>query len=254
VNEYSDYVAIQVKNREIFCLNYAPDIRTFASLLSELRSSWTRLGTTRDATGRSHAGLLLFSNILIRHAIFGFEHLASYQSFLTWLTFRPGLEALLIIGKFVDDPANAGIWKARQSDFKTYNRTFSGTALESRSLPRSADFRQVLARLNDDFMHPNPYFTYRDTTVTEEGDAAVVEIEFFDKSAEVHEGHLLAYVNLIDLVVSASDALVSSICGSAGTPSPREEYSKREHARATRLAAQNSTAKKVMEELGLWSF
>jgi len=112
--------------------------------------------------------LLPFSNILVRHSVFGFEHLASYQSFLAWLTFRPGLEALLIIGKFVDDSANAAIWKNKEFDFKSYNKAFSGGALESKSLPRSQDFRHVLSRLNDNFVHPNQEFTYRDATRNDE--------------------------------------------------------------------------------------
>jgi hypothetical protein len=95
--------------------------------------------------------LLPFSNILVRHVIFGFEHLSCYQSFPAWLTFRPGLEALLMIGKLVDDPANAKIWLDREVDFKAYRDAFWGKALGSKSLVRSAELRQVLTRLNDEF-------------------------------------------------------------------------------------------------------
>ena len=107
MDEYADYYSTQVRNREMFEKNFDSDIRVFKALLSKLRSIWARVGTTRGISGHSHVGLLPFSNILVRHVIFGFEHLACYQSFLGWLTFRPGLEALLMIGKFVDDPANA---------------------------------------------------------------------------------------------------------------------------------------------------
>ncbi len=114
MDEYSDYYSTQVSNREIFQKNFDADIREFKALLSKLRSTWARVGTTRGISGHSHVSLLPFSNILIRHVIFGFEHLSCYQSFLAWLAFRPGLEALLIIGKFVDDPANAKIWLNRK--------------------------------------------------------------------------------------------------------------------------------------------
>src|SRR5713101_2694800 len=100
------YAATQVRNRETFLLNFGSDFRTFESLLDAFRFVWARVGKERDTTGQSHAGLLVFTNILTRHAIFGFHHIASYQSFLAWLTFRPGLEAFLILGKFADNPIN----------------------------------------------------------------------------------------------------------------------------------------------------
>ncbi len=102
MSEHLDYIATQVRNRETFLLNFGRDFRIFDSSLTALRSIWARLGNERDASGRSHVGLLPFVNILVRHSFFGFQHIASYQSFLAWLTFRPGLEALLILGKWVD--------------------------------------------------------------------------------------------------------------------------------------------------------
>jgi hypothetical protein len=98
------------------------------------------IGKEQDLAGQSHVGLLPFVNLLIRHSIFGFQHISSYQSFLCWLTFRPGLEALLILGKFADDPNNAYIWANRESDPRSYKQTFDGKKLVSKTLPRSADF------------------------------------------------------------------------------------------------------------------
>jgi hypothetical protein len=253
MREYLTYLATQVTNREVFFLNFGSDFRAFEILLRDLRSAWSRLGSERDLSGRSHVGLLPFANILVRHTLIGFQHITSYQSFLAWLTFRPGLEALLMIGKFLDDPANAKIWKDRQTDRKAYRNTFEGSALESHSLTNSADFRRVLSRLNDEFMHPNPDFAFRDATQTAENNAVLLDMQFFDMRAELHEAHVLAYMNLIERVVSASEDLVRALCGSDPAASGiRQAYCKQERARATRLAAQNGSAKKVLEELGLW--
>ena len=52
VNEYTDYLGIQIRNRETFCLNYAADLRAFQSLLTDLRSIWARLGKERDTSRR----------------------------------------------------------------------------------------------------------------------------------------------------------------------------------------------------------
>jgi hypothetical protein len=149
MDEYFNYRSTQVRNREIFQKNFDSDIREFKALLARLRSTWARVGNTRGILGHAHTGLLLCSNILIRHVIFGFEHLACYQSFLAWLAFRPGPEALLIIGKFVDDLANARIWLNREVDAKTYQNTSRGNALQSKSLARSAEFPQHFYRVKN---------------------------------------------------------------------------------------------------------
>jgi len=252
MDAFSDYYSIQIRNREAFEKNFASDIAVFKALLSRLREVWARVGVTRGVSGQSHVGLLPFSNLLLRHVIFGFENLSCYQSFLAWLTFRPGLEALLMIGKFVDDPANAKIWLEREIDPKAYRQAFWGNALESKSLPRSAEFRQVLTRLNDDFMHPNPAFTYRDATVKTDSAGHLVEVQFFDVSAELHEAHILAYLNLLDIIVATSDSLVTALCGPSGTNSAAQQaYETKEQNRATQLA-KNAVAKNIMQDLGLW--
>lgn len=255
MSEHLEYVSRQVKNRETFLLNYGNDFRIFDLHVRALRSVWSRLAQRRDTSGGSHAGLLVFANILVRHSILGFQQLASYQSYLSWLTFRPGLEALLILGKLVDDPANATIWRQRETNRTAYERTFSGPGLLSTSLPRSAEFRQVLSRLNDQFMHPNPDFAYRDTTIRDEGPTVAVAIQFFDVRAEIHEAHLLAYLNLLDTIVSASERLINGLLGSQfEIEGGRETLAISQAPRATRLATRDPLARTIMEELGLWHF
>jgi hypothetical protein len=254
MDEFSDYLSVQQQNQAVFRHNFSADIATFRAYLTNLRSIWARLGSERGTSGQSQAGLLPLSNILIRHVMFGFEHLASYQSFLAWLTFRPGLEALLIIGKFVDDPATARIWLERELNASAYRQTFEGRALESSALSRSSsEFRQVLGRLNSEFMHPNPKFMYRDTTARADEEGMLIEIQFFDQTSDIHEAHLLAYLNLLDLIVQASESLANNLCGPA-TAIRGEAYSSRERIRATHLAARSDLANKIMQELGLWKF
>jgi hypothetical protein len=252
MSELSDYSAVQIGNREVFEKNFPSDIKIFNDLLVRLRQIWGRAGTVRGLSGQSHAGLLPFSNLLVRHLIFGFEHLYCYQSFLAWLTFRPGLEALLIIGKFVDDPANAKTWREREIDPKAYRQAFWGSALESKALPRSAEFRQVLTHLNDEFMHPNPAFTYRDTTVKTDSAGHLIEVQFFDVDANLHEAHLLAYLNLMDNIVTASESVVTTLCGPTGVAAPAQNYEAKEQSRAVQLA-KDATPKKILQELGLWT-
>ncbi len=256
MNEYANYLNVKDRNREGFALNFGADISAFQSLFSNLRSIWGHLGTTRDTSGRSHVGLLVFANILFRRTIFGFEHLVTYQSYLAWSNFRSGLEAFLILGKLIDDPANAAVWMNRATGLKAdktaYRDTFTGASLESKSLSKSAAFRQVLTRLNDNFMHPNPAFAYRDTTKSDNGEDVILSIDFFDATSEIHEAHLLAYLNLLALIVEDSSQLVIQLCGFGNLPAGHNLYESVNKYRAVKLASSTLREKKILQELGLW--
>jgi hypothetical protein len=59
----------------------------------------------------------------------------------------------------------------------------------------------VLTRINDNFMHPNPDFTYRDFTQLDEGNSVLLRIELFNVDPAMHEACLLAYLNLVAVVL-----------------------------------------------------
>lgn len=220
--------------------------------MEHLELVWGRLGKEKDASGRSHAGLILFVNILVRHLVYGFQNMVSYQSFLAWLAFRPGLEALLIIGKFLDDPSNTEIWKKREVEKEPYIKTFS--KLRSKSLPRSSDFQRVLTRINDNFMHPNPDFVYREMKMQNYGDKLFLEIDYFDSDKNVHEAHLIAYLNLLYEIYLASRSLIVTLYQSSHDLTVLMPFKEMAGTRASELAKKNPVAKRIMEDLGLWSF
>ncbi len=256
MSEFGDYCRAKESNRSGFEQNYVADLRSFEALNSKLNSTWERLGTTRDASGRSHVGLLHFANVLRRQTVLGFESIASYQSNLAWSNFRPGLEALLIIGKFVDDPTNARIWLNRASnqpaDRRAYQAAFSGQNLKSNSLSRSGDLRDVLTHLNDNYMHPNPAFTYHDATRSASGNDVFLRIDLFDVDPGIHEANLLAYLNLQAIIVEESCKLVVRVCGSGDPNDGKNLYEQANKARAKQIVASVAGAKKVLKEYGLW--
>jgi hypothetical protein len=253
---YTDYQSAKDSNRKGFEQNYGADVQFFEAANAKLCSIWERLGTTRDKLGHSHAGLLQFANILRRHCILGFENIATYQSYLMWSNFRAGLEALLIVGKFVDNPVNAKVWLNRSSnqeaDKKAYSKTFSGQGLRSKSLSLSGDLRDVLTRINDNFMHPNPDFTYRDSTQLDEGSNVLLRIELFDLDPGMHEANLLAYLNLVAVVVEESCKLVVDLLGSGDPQDGLNRYEKTNELRARQLGSTIPGAKKILEDYGLW--
>lgn len=250
-----DYASRQIRNRETFLLNYGKEFAHFDGLVNALYSIWSRLGQEADKEGRYHSGLLLFINILTRHAILGFQHIVSYQSFLAWLTFRPGLEAFLILGKIVEDPNNAKIWKERSTNKKAYIKAFSGKLMASKTFERGEEIRKVLNRLNDDFMHPNPDFTYRDISMKKQEASYFLEINFFDVSPVIHEAHLLAYLNLFNTIIYESENLINKLFENEGQKVKlQNKFESFAYKRAEKLSLKDPTAKKVMQKFGLWNF
>lgn len=250
-----DYASNVTRSREVFLLSYGEEFRAFEFLLQTLQSIWVRICRERDQKSHSHSGLWLMASLLIRHCVFGFQQLVSYQSFLAWLSFRPGLEALLIMGKWVDDRKNAKIWRNRQDDPQTYSKTFSGRNLVSRSLPEADGYRQVLGRLNDQFVHPNPYFAYRESDVrigTEK--TLVLATRYFDTSESLHLAHLLAFLHVFEKIVRSSDEMVRNILGHGDALTQISPISDIWSDRAKRLAETDGTAKAILRELGLWKF
>ncbi len=145
------------------------------------------------------------------------------------------------------------MWRDRLQDRDKYQRTFSGRELVSQSLPGAQEFRKVLSRLNEEFMHPNPDFAYRDMTVQNEGQAVLVRIELFDKPAAIHEAHLLAYLNWLDRIRQSSNALVGNILAPpVQGMQPCPIYGEVNRDRATDLAKREPLARRILEELGLW--
>lgn len=69
MDEYLRYLGTQTASRQIFLLNFAADFHSFEILYKMLRAAWAHLGSERDKSGESPAGLLPFANILARSHI-----------------------------------------------------------------------------------------------------------------------------------------------------------------------------------------
>lgn len=101
-------------------------------------------------------------------------------------------------------------------------------------------------------MHPNPFFTYRDAKRVEDGKDNIRQIELFDDVPELHEANLLAYLNLVSIIVEESSKLVHRLCGVGDLQACRNLYGGINKARVVKLVASSSGAKEILTELGLW--
>jgi len=107
-------------------------------------------------------------------------------------------------------------------------------------------------------MHPNPDFVYRDTKIIEEGGHSLfIKTEYFDtvRNVEIHEAHILAFLNLLDQICYSSDQLIQSFCGSATHKQrPERPFSESAGSRASYLANRNPFSKKSNVRVGFMGF
>jgi hypothetical protein len=182
-----------------------------------------------------------------------FETLTTFRSYDTWMLLRPGIESVLIMGKWIDDPENAAIWGARATRKTEYIKAFSGKGLISSALPRAVALKTVLDRLNDEFVHANEPYYHRHTTIQEAGPGHVyLGVDFFDGTEDA-EVHTVAFLHLVAAMVDSMDEMLARVLPATGPHvacAPRLRTMLAE--RALRLWREAPQAPTVLAQLGLW--
>jgi hypothetical protein len=200
-------------NREIFLIEHGSIFKEFSTIdenFVELAKFPQRM---RDTQGESYASMVPFLLLLQRQSRAAFESFAVYQAYQAWVVLRPGVEALLMIGKFLDDPKLVGIWQDRREHPAAYRRAFSGKELRSVGLPASDKIQAVLSKINDDFVHANVDYFYRHLGM-DAGDPvdATILLDYFDK-AEFLEAHVLAFLHLLLVMQGSLSGLFAKLFG-----------------------------------------
>lgn len=211
--------------------------------------------TVRDLKGHSMVSFGPFLLLMQRQGTAAYWSLASNQSYEAWVLARPMLEACLIIGKWIDDDANAEIWKRRETDRKAYREAYQGQKLESTSLPRSSELRSVLSRINDDFMHLNDRYYRRHTEVIPDSpDSVYIQVHYFDPDPVDHLAHVLAFLHLVLVAQDSIARLWLETFGEAGRAEVGLKTFEAEFAeRVRQFLMTHPDRRPVLEELGLWS-
>ena len=239
--------------REEFLLHYAAEIAAFDQLDKVLPRYAGPLGQIPVVLQKHTFQLVPFLHIMQRRARTAFEHLTVRQSALAWIALRSFLEAPLIIGKWVDDPQNAVIWTSRNTGKaarKEYQDAYSGEALRPRSLPGAEPIRNVLARLDDDFIQANPRYYARPITFAPGGPRIAPDLA--DDDADLR-AHVYAILHLAGFVLRSLGQLIAQHQGDKPELKLDLEKLQRELGPAAEaIARQNETHKAVLTNLGLW--
>lgn len=249
------YRSVLAYNREVFLIEHGELVKALSSIDDNFSVFLDVLRTTRDPDRKSYVGLIPFVLLVQRQSRAAFEALTAFQSYLAWVLFRPGIEALLIIGKWVDDSANAIIWQNRREDWRSYQNAYSGKALTSNSLPSSDRIQRVLSKVNDDFIHANPDYYSRHLQMGT-GDPGYVNfwLDYFDNDV-LQEAHSIAFLHLL-LVMQ--DALASLLTNLFAVPvtlvSPLALFREKFATRMTETASKSEEAAAILDLLGLIPF
>ena len=252
-SEYISYRGALSMNRDVFFLNHRDFVNAYELLHAGLNVLTQGLRAKRDAAGKSHVSFIPFLALMQRQALSGFDHLASHQAYQAWTMVRPAIEIPLIMGKWIDNWDAADVWMRREDDPKPYQREYSGKNMRSDALPKAVQIQTVLKTLNDQFVHPNPYYYYRHLQMADAGNAAVtIEVDYFDDQ-NLLEPHVLAFLHLLatvhDSVRQMLTDLVGAFSGSIET-APLMESKFRQ--RVDELANDDVISKRLLGELGCW--
>lgn len=250
---FLEYQSVLAYNRQVFLIEHADLLKVFVAIDGNFEALIELPRTRRDRHGNSHVSLVPFLLLLRRQTHTAFDVLSADQSYHAWLLLRPGIEAALIIGKWVDDPQNAKVWQDRDKDPGAYQKAYTGKALRSISLPGSERIQTVLRTINDRFVHANVDYYHRHLNVGpgDPGQVSVLLRYFEDDPLQV--ANTFAFLHLLLLVQEALLALFSGLFGVTGNlPSSLRLFRDTFGKRIDDLARSSNEYRAVLEELGGW--
>lgn len=247
------YRSVLAYNREVFLIEHPHLLKTFAALDENFDAIFQLPKTLHDPEGHTHISLLPFLLLIQRQARAAFEFFSSAQCYNGWVVVRPGLEAALITGKWLDDARNAEIWSARSTDHNTYTRTYSGRALRSNSLPRSDRLQATLSRINDGFVHANPDYYSRHLEIgPSDPNHVTLLINYFD-AQPLQQTHTLAFLHLLITLQDSLMAMFNSLFAtSAVLPSTLALFVKSYKTDMKRIADTHAELRDILGDLGAW--
>ncbi len=252
-SEYLRYRSVRSMNRDVFLLTYREFVRANDVLHDGIGMLAQGLRGKRDCVGKSYVSFIPFLALMQRQVFSAFDHLASFQAYQAWVMVRPAIEIPLVMGKWIDDPATADIWHKRETDPKPYQKEYSGRNMRSAALPRSDQIQSLLKILNDQFMHPNPYYYHRHLLVADaDSDAVSIGINYFDPQNTV-EAHVLAFLRSIAMVHDSVREMFVNLVGSIpGSIELIGSIESNFRCRADELIGSDPVSKCVLTDLGCW--
>ena len=241
-------------NQDVFLLNHSDAFFAYHQANKNFDRLGTALSTQYDRSGHSHVGLIPFLLLAQRQSMSAFWAMAGYQSFEAWVLLRPAIEAALIMGKWIDDPAFAELWRNRVTDLERYKKAYQGKALASKSLPRSSEIQVALRHVNDEFVHANDRYYDRHTTLQPtDPDNYLLGVQYFDTDTRAYRAHVLAFLHLLLVIQTSMAAAWNDLFPSLGLLAMGlDVFEAQFGTEASDQARAKAEAARVLRELGCW--
>lgn len=247
--------SIVLHNESIFLETQGDLCRAYRTIHHNFEKLIRVCGESRDKENRSLVTFVSFLLFMQRQGLAAFWKLAAFQSYDAWVLLRPVLEAPLIMGKWIDDFSNFEIWRDRDKDRGAYLRAYQGRKIESRSLPRSREIREVLSRLNDNFPHFNREYFERHTEYRRESEEmGSISVHVFDRSDAETRASGLAMLHLVVVIQDSIEQLWKELYGQLGEVGiDLAGFEDLFRERVETFVRENPEQRAVLEEIGLWS-
>lgn len=219
------YHSVLSLNREVFLLNYSKEFTLFENTDMKLFGIGEFLSKNRDTNQKSHISLIPFILIIGRQANNTFNLLSYFQSYDAWVLFRPALESLLIMGKLMDNPTLSDIWMRRKEiwrnrtvnreEYDLYKSEFESDGLIPKSLTQGYQFRRLLTKLNDEYMHMNfEHYLPRNLEQKEMDENSIfLNLHSTDTDFEEHKSYLYSFLYLFRTIVKSLEDAISKRFG-----------------------------------------
>jgi hypothetical protein len=250
--ELLDFHSVVSRNALAFALSRRWAFDAMAKVVHSIDEISTLVTTTFDPNRKTVVSLAMPLSVFRRQVLVAFEMFASFRCHQAWLLFRPGLEAMLIGGKWLDDKSTVQVWKRRREDPDTYRKTFSGKSLRSKCLPSSTQIQDALKFLNDAFLHSNAEYCERHASLTAVNDDNLhYRLEYFDTEI-VTDVHLLAFFNLSRVVIESFNQAVETRLSASHREISVSVLATELRPRVDAIAKQDDRAVQTLRSIGLW--
>ena len=244
------------QNRELFLLNDKVELASFDLLDKALLRLASAVGGATVPGLKQAVHISPLFHLMLRQSRNAFDSVTAYQSHQAWNAIRPFVEAPLIAGKWFDDPRSAVVWMSRNSgkaSRKEYKDAYSGDSMKPQSLPNAEAIRNLLVRLDDDFIYTNARFYTRAVGFAGDGGRPSNPLADAQESDPDHRAHLSALLHMHWFVLkSAGQMLAAKLGDKPDFKIELEKFQKEFSAAAAAIANQNDIHKTVLTTLGLW--
>ena len=255
MSAFEEYRKSVEESRAWFLRQHGAVVKSFDLLNSGFNELGRCLQLGITAQNKSHVSLAPLLMICQRQSFLALESLSTQQAYQAWVLIRPGIESVLVMGKWMDDRKNHDIWANRHQNLQEYVKEYSGKSLRSSALPNSGAIQRSLKSINDNFTHPNSDYYFRHVKLKEmDAENYTLSLLYFDDE-NFHWASVLAMIHLLIVTQDSLARMFSGIFTNLEHKPDQYGLGQFEsiHAESARNAAKaDAFCARIIHDIGVW--